>query len=172
MQIQGVTGAMSKARAKMSDAAFQDAAQVLNETLDVVREAMQKETAVLISDLIVKLKREERLSADDLKVARMWIVGDAESYTKTQQEFDYFLKRFAALETDLATYERRENSVNELIDAQGVVEEAIRTSYDIAKYLEQKERIANYEAAVKDPSKLNHKVLADLLDRKLRSEEE
>jgi len=172
MQLQGVTDAMSKARATMSDQEFQCVASRLNNAMHYVREAMQDATAARMGEIVSKLRREQPISKADLELARLWIIGDAESYARMQREFEQYMEQFTRLESILQRYERQQNSVEDLVDAHGVLEDAIHLSYEIAKFLEHKERVTNFEEAIKDPSQLNYQALADVLVRKLQSDKE
>lgn len=172
MQLQGVAEAMSKARATMSNEEFQGVASRLNNAMHVVREAMQEATAPRVGAIIAKLRNQQPIAPEDLDLARLWIIGDAESYARMQRDFERHMDEFNRLEETLQRYEQRANSVEDLVDAHGVLEDAIHLSYEIAKFLEHKERVTNFEEAFKDPSKLNHRVLADVLSRKLQSEKE
>jgi hypothetical protein len=172
MQLQGVTEAMSKARATMSDEEFQGVASRLNNAMSDIREAMQNATAVRIGEIISKLRNEQAITPADLDLARLWIVGDAESYSRMQRDFERHMEEFTLLESILQRYERQQNQVNDLVDAHGVLEDAIHLSYEIAKFLEHKERVTNFEEAVKDPNRLDCQALADVLVRKLHSSKE
>jgi hypothetical protein len=169
MEIPGVTEAMAKARASLSDADFNNAARLLNNAMDVVREKMQAAMAPTVGELITKLKGKEPISSEDLQVARLWIVGDAEAFAKAQSNFDQLVSKFGVLEESLKRCEQRGGSVAELTDVHGLLEEAVRVSYDIAKCLEAKERVRNFEASISEPSKINRQLLADILSRKLES---
>lgn len=172
MQFQGVTQAMSKARAAMSDEEFQGVASRLNNAMNGVREAMQSATAVRIGEIISKLRNERPITTDELALARTWIIGDAESYALMQRDFERHMEEFTRLEAVLRQYEQRQNSVDDLVDAHGVLEDAIHLSYEIAKFLEHKERVTNFEKAVADPGHLDQQALADVLVRKLHSDKE
>lgn len=172
MQLQGVAEAMSRARARMSDEEFQGVASTLNNAMNDVRETMQSVTAVRIGEIVSKLRHEQPISSDDLDLARLWIIGDAESFARMQRDFEQHLEEFTHLQSMLERYERKDNSVEDLVDVHGALEEAMRLSYEIAKFLEHKERVTNFEEAVKNPSQLRYQVLADVLVRKLHSDKE
>jgi hypothetical protein len=156
----------------MSDEEFQCVASRLNNAMNDVRESMQSATAVRIGEIISRLRNEQPIADADLDLARLWIIGDAESYSRMQRDFEQHMEQFTHLQSTLERYERKNNSVKDLVDVHGALEEAIRLSYEIAKFLEHKERVTNFEAAVKDPSKLRYQILADVLVRKLHSDKE
>jgi hypothetical protein len=165
-----VTTAMADARRAMTDSAFQQAASMMSEAKRAVCEEMQKETSSRIETIVENLVSDEPLSADDLALVKEWIVGDAEGYTKMENNFNDWLAEYDRLEGSLARYEGRDCSSDELLQLQGILEDATRISYDIATFLEKQERVKHFDDAVADGlDEYERDALARVLANKLRS---
>lgn len=162
--------AMASARKVMSDAAFRHAGGMINDERNATRERMQMQTAPEIAAIIKKLRAEQDVTPEDLALIRLWVIGDAESYLRAEADFARWLEEHARLTDVLAGFAGRDCSVAELLEVQGVLEDAARVSLDIANYLEKKERVANFEATMADPARINKPVLASVLSRKLESD--
>ena len=57
-----------------------------------LREAIQAATAPQVEALIPRLNKNETISASDIDLMRLWIVGDAEAYIKEENNFDDWVK--------------------------------------------------------------------------------
>jgi hypothetical protein len=165
-----VTTAMADARRAMTDSAFQQAASMMSEAKRAVCEEMQKETSPRIEMIVENLASGEPLSADDLALVKEWIVGDASGYTDMENNFNDWLAEYDRLEASLARYEGRDCSSDELLQLQGILEDATRISYDIATFLEKQERVKRFDDAVADGlDEYERDALARVLANKLRS---
>ncbi len=146
----GVTKAMANARNTMSDGAFQQTGSVLSKVKNIVREEMQKKTSSKIKEIINKLKSHEPISTEEISLIKIWIVGDAEGYTKMENNLQDWISEYERLEKSLANYENKDCSSEDLLKLHGILEDAIRVSYDIANLLEKRDRINKFESAVAD----------------------
>lgn len=165
-----VTKTMANARSTMSDGAFQQAGSALSEAINTVREEMQKETAPKIKEIINKLKSDEPISTEEINLIKIWIVGDAEGYTKMENNLQDWITEYERLEKSLANYEKKDCSSEDLLKLLGILEDAIRVGYDIANFLEKKDRINKFESAVADGLERNGRdFLAKILFGKLQS---
>jgi hypothetical protein len=145
-----VTKAMSDARVAMTEAAFQQAASAASDAKSAVREASQEKMSLEMQDIIDKLKSGDPMTDQEVALIRAWVVGDAESYTKSENNFQDWLSEYDRLEAVLAGFERRECSAEDLLKLNGILEDATRISYDIANFLEKQDRISKFESAVAD----------------------
>ena len=148
--LKGLTGIMNQARASMAGGDFQKAGTALSDAKSAIREEIQSKTAADIADLIDKLGTGETLTPQEVDLVKFWIVGDAESYTKMENNFDDWLAEYERLQNTIGAYENRECSLKELFNLQGILEDAVRVDYDIANFLEKRERIRRFESAVED----------------------
>jgi hypothetical protein len=109
------------------------------------------------------------ISTEELELIKLWIVGDAESYTKMENNFQNWLQEFKRLETVLKEYDNIDCSLNDLFKLHGTLQDAIRISYDIANFLDNKERITKFEKAASNVSNLDTNLLVRILTAKLQS---
>ena len=87
-----------------------------------------------------------------------------------KNNFQDWVREYERLETTLIRYADSECSMEDLFQLQGILDDATRVSYDIALFLESKERISKFESAVSDGlDKAERDVLAKILTDKLRS---
>ena len=165
-----VANTMADATATMSDGAFHQAGSVLSLAKNIVREDIQKKTASDIQRIISKLRSDERLSFEEISLVKTWIIGDAIGYTKMENNFEEWISEYKRLQHSLADYEKKECSSEDLLILSGLLEDAIRITYDITNYLEKKDRIQKFDSAARDGiDKKERETLANALTRKLQS---
>ena len=170
MSLQGLTEIMGDARGAMSDEAFQKAGSALSENKNNIREEIQAKTATEIRTIIYKLKDREAISPPEMDLIRLWIVGDADNYVKMENNFRDWMNEFGRLENVLKDYESKDCSSEELFKVHGILEDAVRVCYDIANFLEKKERIEKFEAAAADGLDADERdILVEVLTNKLES---
>ncbi len=167
-----VTKSMMAALEQASDGAFQQAAAVLSQNREDLREIMQEKTAGKIAEILGKLAANGQLSAEEAALTRMWIVGDAESYINAENDLNGWLEEYKRLAGVLRGFEGRDCSEQDAMKLSGILEDAIRTSYDIANFLEKKDRIAKFDRALSDGVDDDEReILVRVLNGKLRSAE-
>ncbi|MGA1864950.1 MAG: hypothetical protein ACMUHX_07805 [bacterium] len=172
MLLQGIAQIMENARKNMQDITFQQAGTVLNENKNIIREEIQKETSEEIKRIISKISSDNELTSQDLDMIELWIIGDAESYTRMENNIQDWLEEYKRLENIIRNYEGRECNVGDLVKLHGIMEDAIRVSYDIAYFLENKQRIERFESSVKNATSLDEEArefLIGILSEKLGS---
>lgn len=168
----GVSELMANATESMSDGAFQQAASALSDAMNMVREEAQKRTAAEIVKIVNKLKSGQRISVDEITLIKVWIVGDASGYTKMENDFQDWISEYDRLRNSLASYENRDCSSEEFFEIQGILEDATRISYDIANFIQKKDRIQNFELAIGDGLDSGERdILLNALISKLQSPE-
>lgn len=169
MRLEKISVVMENALTRMSEGSFQQAGSILSEYKNNIREELQKKTSSEIQKINEKLNNNSQLTIEDLEMIRVWIVGDADSYTKMENNFQDWLEEFKRLEKVLQNYENKECTKNDLFKLIGILEDAIRVNYDIANFLEKQERIRKFENATKDNIDLNREMLIKILESKLQS---
>jgi hypothetical protein len=172
MRLQGIAQIMENARANMRDVNFQQAGTVLNENKNIVREEIQRETTEDIKMIISKLRANYELTPEDQDMIELWIIGDAESYIKMENNVQDWLEEYKRLENIIRNYEGQECTISDLIKLHGIMEDAIRVSYDIAYFLEDKQRIERFKSSVKKTSNMgenDREFLINILNEKLDS---
>lgn len=172
MRLQGIAQIMENARTDMLDSIFQQAGTVLNENKNIVREQIQKATSEEIKGIISKLNANKELTSEDKDMIELWIIGDAESYTRMENNLQDWLEEYKRLENIIRNHEGKECTISDLVKLHGVMEDAIRVSYDIAYFLENKKRIERFESSVKNVTRLEKEArdfLISILMEKLES---
>jgi hypothetical protein len=165
-----VTNAMANATAAMTDGAFQQAGSALTDASTIVREEIQKKTSSELEKIISKLRSSYEMSSEEIDLIRTWILGDAIGYTRMENDFQNWVSEYERLQKSLLGYENMECSSEELLKLHGILEDAARVSYDIANYLERKDRMNKFESAVGDGlDKDERALLVNLLTVKLQS---
>lgn len=165
--LKNVSADLKNAQEKMSAEAFAQAAGVLSDCKSVVREKLQELTKKEINEVIKRLESGEPVSWADLKSVRLWIVGDAESYIRMENNFADWITEYERLIDVLRRYERDSLSSEELFNLHGILEDACRIAHDIANFLEKKQRVEKFEEAVKRPAEMDRETLARILKSKL-----
>lgn len=165
-----VTKTMANATEKMSEGAFQQAGSMLSQARNIVREQAQEKSSPEIKKILKKLQTNEQISAGEVALIKAWIVGDAAEYTKMENNFQDWMSEYDRLRKSLAVYENKDCSFEELLTLHGILEDATRISYDIANFLEHRERILKFESAVGDGIDADERdTLINILIGKLQS---
>lgn len=171
MALNEIVESMAQALRVNGEGAFRQTGRLLGEEKAVLREQLQAQTAPAIAAVIRKLRADQDISQDEIDLVRLWIVGDAEGYLQAENDFQNWLDEYARLYESIAGYIGRDLASGEIIMLQGILEDAVRVSFDIANYLEKKERVENFDQTTSDPGRINKAVLATLLSRKLESDD-
>lgn len=154
----------------MQSQKFLDAVVFLSKSKDEAREKWQAMNANKIKQIIGKLNHHSDLSEEDIKNIRYWIVGEAESYAKMENNFNDWVKELERLVAVIKEYESKNLSEDDLIHIQGILlEDAERVCADIGNYLEKKESIKRFEQAISNPQSIDYQVLIHILNAKLKS---
>lgn len=148
------------------DALIQSFSNLSNE----LRQAIQAATAPQVQALIPRLNKNEAISAADIDLMRLWIVGDAEAYVKEENNFDDWVAEAQRLIQQVGKAQRGGLDVTAMNELQGVARDAIKTLSNIENYLDSVERANNFEAAIKQLTKQNKQTLANILQAKLTSD--
>jgi hypothetical protein len=172
MNFQNVTRIMENSLTTMSVETFQQAGSALSEAKNLIRETLQSETASDTKNIIKKLSAGQPLSTAEMNLIRLWIVGDAESYIMMENNLQDWIDEFGRLKKTLADFTDKPSSAEDLFKLQGLLEDAVRISYDIGNFLEKKERVKKFESSISDgldESEIN--LLIKVLTAKLQSSE-
>jgi hypothetical protein len=169
--IKGVSQSMQATEAKNTFEEFSQLEMALVKIKQQVRERIQSLTAGDIKAIIGKLESSQPLSAAEQNYVRMWLVGDAEGYLRMENNLKDWLKEFKRLLGALADFEKKEESIPGLVNLHGLLEDAVRVTGSLAHFLEDKERIARFEKAIKSLDSADSKLIAQILQSKLASPE-
>jgi hypothetical protein len=160
---------MGNACDSMQGSDFQQVASFLSNANSMIREELQQTTSTAMKTIINNLKSGKPISDADLELVKMWIIGDASAYIEMENNFNDWVEEFKRLKSVLARYEGKDCSLKDLYSLRGIMEDAIRVSYDIHNYLEKKERVDKFENATRDKNNMKSEVLVRVLEGSLES---
>ena len=169
--LQGISQTMKSAAASPSSEEFSRVASSLAQAKARVREALQTATAKEISEILQKLGKREPLTPVEQELVGFWVVGDAEGYTKMEDDFNKWQEEFRRLGQVLESYESQPPSPHNLVEIHGVWEDAARVTADLTNFLEKKERLARFQTAVTNLTPADADFLISLLKSMLTSPE-
>ena len=158
-----LSGIIRKSRENLSLEDFENLKVVLRKKRTETRERIQEANADPIAEIIYRLKSNEPLREDDIRILRLWIVGDADSYLREENNFQDWLTELERLEGILKGYEDRDLSPDELFRLQGILEDTMRVSDDIENFVRKKQRIEQFEASMKEDTPEGRQFLAKVL---------
>jgi len=136
-----------------------------------VREEIQASTAEGILGIIQKLENNVMLHPDERQLVGLWVVGDAEGYTKMENDLGKWRDEFRRLGGILESFEGQSASPQALVEVHGVLEDAVRLTADISHFLEKKERVERFHTAINNLSPDDASFIASMLKSMLTSEE-
>lgn len=169
--LKGISQTLQSAEKENSPDSFTLASTELVKMKNRLRERFQELTAAPIREVIGKLENFQPLSAAEKDYVRTWMVGDADSYTRMENNFKDWTVEFGRLIGVLRGYEAKEETVPNLLNAHGVVTDAMRVAADISLYLEEKARVERFAKAMENLSQSDAELVARLLRAKLESSE-
>ena len=101
--------------------------------------------------VVAKLQQDQPLTADDLKTLRALIVGDADEYLKYDDDFGQAKGELARIVGEIGKLQSAEPSLEALMQLRVLCREAASALVPTVHYLEQKERVKNFDAHVRPP---------------------
>jgi hypothetical protein len=114
---------------------------------EALRSGYQASIQAQVLRLIDKLRDGVPLTPSDLSTIESFIVGDAEAYTRLENNFDDWVTELGRLVGVLGGMSGSLQGSGWL-DALGEVEDAHRVLNDICNYLQQKERVTRFRKTV------------------------
>jgi len=169
--LKGLFQSLQQAGQSNSPDAFTKASMDLTQMKNRIRERFQELSAGEITPIIRKLANNEPLSQADKDFVRTWMVGDAESYTRLENNFKDWLSEFTRLTDVLKSYEAKEETLPNLLNVHALLTDTMRVAADISNYLEEKARVTKFEEAIKQLNQEDAQLIARLLRAKLESVE-
>ena len=98
-----------------------------------------------------KLQQDQPLTADDVKTLRSLIVGDADDYLKYDDDFGQAKNQLGRIVGEIRKLQSSEPSLETLMRLRVLCREAASALVPTVHYLEQKERVKNFEEHVHPP---------------------
>ncbi len=133
------------------------------------REEIQASTAEAVLGILQKLENNVALTPEDRQLVGLWVVGDAEGYTKMEADLNEWRNEFRRLSGVLERFEGQSAAPQSLMEVHGVLEDAVRLTADISHFLEKKERVERFNSAINNLSPDDAKFLVSMLRSMLTS---
>ncbi len=128
--------------------------QRLNDPISKLTEALHQGYQTSIQDqvrvLIDKMSTDARLTEADLATMESFIVGEAEAYTRLENNVQDWVAELTRVVGVLGGMSDGGLRGSGWLDALGEVEDAHRVLNDICNYLQQKERVARFRKTIAD----------------------
>ena len=135
-----------------------------------MREYLQDLSGDKINKIIAKLNQGANITPEDLNLIRLWVVGDADYFTKMENDFENWKKVLSRLVGEIQRYEGRELSLEDSLALRGILRDALSVMADILYFVEQKDRIEQFEESTKTLESDERLLLARILEQKLKDE--
>ena len=169
--LQGIFQSMKSVSGSSSMDDFARVSSELVQLKNKVREELQAATAEDVTKILKKLANQELLTPEERNLVELWIVGDAEGYTKMENNFGQWQEELRRLGGVLESYAGQASSPQTLVEVHGVLEDAIRLTADISYFLEKKERVERFQSAINNLTPEDAKFLASMLKSMMSSAE-
>jgi hypothetical protein len=101
--------------------------------------------------VVGKLRQDQPLTADDVKTLRALIVGDADDYLKYDDDFGQAKGELGRIVAEIRKLQSSEPSLDALMRLRVLCREAANALVPAVHYLEQKERVKNFDEHVRPP---------------------
>lgn len=172
--MQGFQGMSQSMKSVSGSSSMDDFARVSSELVQLknkVREELQAATAEDVTKILTKLANREPLTSEEKNLVELWIVGDAKGYTKMENNFGQWQEEFRRLGDVLDSYAGQTFSPQTLVEAHGLLEDALRLTADISFFLEKKDRVERFRSAINNLTPEDADFLAGMLRSMLSSVE-
>ena len=134
------------ARARIDDvASYERLTDPIVKLTEALRESYATSIQVQVRAIIDKMSANAALSQADLAQIETFVVGDAEAYTRLENNFQDWIAEINRLVGVLGSMRMSDST---WLDALGEVEDLHRVLNDVCNYLQQKERVARFRRTV------------------------
>lgn len=167
--IGGLKEAAANALAHQSADDFEAFERYLSEVDGYVREVQQSLWANDARGTLRRLEKNEPLNQTDREVLQTFLISDARSYLKHENNFEDWVSELERLVDGL---DKRVNTTdrNSIADVRGILKDAIRLVPDIRNYLEEQRRVERFDQAITSLDQTSRDMLVRVLKEQLRSE--
>lgn len=156
---------------RSTSTSYNNFSQFLTYVKAELREALQKLTAAPVRTIISKLKQKKPLTDSEIGLLRLWIVGDAEAYVMTENNYNEWIDEMKRLVREIQQYKDQTPELDTVVALQGRVVDLHRNLQDIINFLSEKERVDRFIHSTQQIDSEEAHALAAMLERKLQSSE-
>jgi hypothetical protein len=151
--------------------AYNRLSTIFEELAAVLREYIQQTSSEDIQRIIRILKSGAAVSEDDKAKIRLWIVGDADYYTRMENNFEDWKAELTRIIGEIENFSSPDMVLAEALKLQAFLRDGSRVLADLFFYMEQKERVAHFDESTQDIDPEERVILARLLEQKLKSKD-
>ena len=145
----------------------------VDELLDDIKETFEEKLREPIERLVNKLKKDEPLSSKEIQLIEKWVIGDAEFYTKMENNLIDWVAECKRLFEVLKHYsfEGVEDDENKLLAIGALLTDLKFTLMDVIRYSEAMNRVDQFKTMTQGgmPNAETKKFLAEMIERRLES---
>ena len=164
-KVQIVQKAASEALSSDNSQNFEIFALQVSELESMTREAFQAKYNNAYKDIIGKLEKGINLSSEELEILKLLVIGDAEYYTKYENDLQNWQNELTRLVSEIEKLESSDlDNVDNLLHMQALCRDARGVLPEITFYYREKERIKRFETAASGPVDAeSKKIMADVI---------
>ncbi len=148
---------------------YERIAGVFDEFERTLREHIQETTEDRISEIINKLRTDDPMSSEDVEYIKLWVVGDADYYTKLENNFGDWVKELERLRNEIIRINDPQPDLPTCSKLRAILQDGLRLIPDIIFFLEQKERVDHFNQATVKLDREERDLLIKVLNNKLSS---
>lgn len=134
-----------------------------------LRESIQLQTQSEINQVIDKLRMKQLLDVKDIEYLKLWIVGDADYYSRLENNYQDWIIELERLMKEVKQINQSSTDLTSFGKARALLLDAMRVLGDIVFYLQQKERVQNFDSSTQEIDDGEREILISLLEGKSRS---
>jgi len=146
----------------------------IDELLDDIKITFEEKLREPIERLVEKLKKDESLSSEELHLIEKWMIGDADFYTRMENNLIDWIAECKRLFEVLKHYsfEGVEDDENKLLALGALLIDLKFTLSDVIRYSEAMNRVDQFKKMTQGgpPNAETKKLIAKMIEQKLESE--
>jgi len=155
-----------------SEESFEKLADIFSSVEVSLRKTIQDLSNADINKAIKDLESGTNLSPQDLQSIRLWIVGDADYYVKREDDYKDSVLELNKIIEQINLLKGADVDIENSARLRAILEDGSRVIYNIAFYLEKKERLQKFETAIPTLDDEGRKLLISVLQDELASKDE
>jgi hypothetical protein len=134
---------------KANDSGSSSVFSALQNRIDTVRDDLRESAQALTRQqmwaIITRLRTDEPIRDEDLRLIRLWLIGDAEAYVAEENNFDEWVEEIQRLEEEVRRLRSSPVNTDAIKQLQAVLTDTRGVIPNIANYLTDRERVAHFE---------------------------
>ncbi len=142
--------------------------------IDNIQEEIQKTINEKLQEpigrLVKKLKEDENLTIEDIKLIEKWVIGDAEFYTRMENNLIDWIAECKRLFNVLShyTYKGIEEDENKLLALGAILTDLKFTLNDVIRYSEALNRVDKFRTLTRGgaPNAETKRLIAEIIEKK------